>query len=353
MFFPENFPAVLMPELTRFLLEIQKRWQEIKPKTLNQTKEIFLNVLSLKKFSFPGFPPYWWLRFILYRQEKLFLPEFVAFLDKFLIKTKVRSFSGIIPVAVFTKPIGCPFHCVYCPEAKNLPKSYLKEEPAMKRAIREKFDPYFQTRNRLITLALSGHKIDKVEIIIKGGTFSSYSPKYRQKFIKEVFVAANTDIFQILKTGNGEILKNKTLSQAQKINEKARCRIVGINIETRPDTINLQEINFLRKLGVTHVELGVQILDEKILKKLNRHQTIAQVKKATFLLKEAGFKVSYHLMPNLPFSSPQKDLKTCKRIFNPSFSPDHLKIYPTVIAKKSQLALWYKKKIYQPYSLKN
>jgi elongator complex protein 3 len=220
------------------------------------------------------------------------------------------------------------------------------------RAIRENFNPHLQTRNRLISLALSGHNTDKVEIIIKGGTFSFYSQKYRQKFVKEVFDAANSDILKIIKTGKESFSKSKSLTEAQKLNEKAKTRIVGINIETRPDFINPKEIKFLRKLGVTHVELGVQILDDEILNKINRQQTISQVTQATFLLKESGFKVTYHLMPNLPFSSPEKDLKTFKKVFTPPFSPDHLKIYPTVIPKESKLKQLIKNKIYQPYSLK-
>jgi len=347
MFIPQNFPPNLTEDLKKFLLLVEDEWRKTESKNL---KNIFKKVLKRNKFSFKDIPPFWRLRFILLRWEKDFSSEFIK-ATKALIKTKVRSYSGILPVAIFTKPVGCPFHCIYCPENKTLPKSYLKDEPALMRALRENFDPYLQTRNRLISLALSGHNTDKVEIIIKGGTFSFYSQKYRQKFVKQVFDAANSDILKIIKTGNENFPKSKNLTEAQKLNERAKTRIVGINIETRPDSITPQEIKFLRKLGVTHVELGVQILDDEILNKINRQQTVSQVVQATSILKESGFKVTYHLMPNLPFSSPEKDLETFKKVFTPPFSPDHLKIYPTIIPKESKLKQLLKNKIYQPYSL--
>lgn len=351
MFYPENFPKEKEKELIRFLQETERYFLEKKLTQFSDLKKVFLKILKGGKFSFNHPPAFWWLNFIILRHRNLFSPSFLNFLKTNLIKTKTRSFSGIIPVAVFTKPLGCPFHCVYCPENKTLPKSYLKDEPALMRALRYHFDPYLQTRNRLITLALSGHNLAKTEVIIKGGTFSFYSQTYRQNFVKEIFDAANTDIESLLKTGKEKIKKSKTLTQAQKLNEKSKIRIVGINIETRPDFINLSEIRFLRKLGVTHVELGVQILDNKILIKLNRQQTINQVKNATFLLKEAGFKVTYHLMPNLPFSSPQKDFSTFKKVFTAPFQPDHLKIYPTAVLKNSLIYQWFKEKKYKPYNL--
>lgn len=351
MFYPENFPQEKEKDLFNFLKAVEEYWSKEKLASYSDLKKCFHSLLKTPKFPFVSPPPFWWLNFILLRHQKNFSPAFVNFLKAVLIKTKTRSSSGIIPVTVLTKPVGCPFHCVYCPEDQTLPKSYLKNEPASKRASKCNFDPFLQTFNHLISLALSGHKIEKIEIIVKGGTFSFYSQKYRQNFIKEVFTAANTDIFQIIKTEEGNPFQSKTLSQAQKINEKAFSRIVGINIETRPDFINLEEIKFLRKLGVTHVELGVQTLDEEILSKINRQQTLTQVKEATFLLKEAGFKVSYHLMPNLPFSSPKKDWKTFQKVFTPAYSPDHLKIYPTAVLKNTLLYQWFKKKIYHPYSL--
>jgi elongator complex protein 3 len=114
--------------------------------------------------------------------------------------------------------------------------------------------------------------------------------------------------------------------------------------------INQSEILFLRRLGVTHIELGVQILDDKILNIIDRGHSYKSVVKTTKILKDAGFKISYHLMPNLPGSSPQNDWKKLKLIVNSDYCPDHLKIYPTVITKYSQLADWQNQGKYKPYS---
>jgi len=354
MFYPKNFPRHLEKALIQFLLLLESEFKKKKVNNQKQFNRLIYQLMSKKEFSsqFQGqFPSLWWLNFILLRYQKFFSSKFRNKISKFLIKAKIRSLSGIIPLAVFTKGKGCPFHCLYCPNQKNIPKSYFNDEPAVMRAQINNYDPFNQTKSRLTALALSGHPIDKVEIIVKGGTFSSYSQAYRRKFVKGIFDAANLDIIQLLKTGKTKVQPSQTLKQAQKINEKAPSRIVGINIETRPDLINEKEVKFLRKLGVTHVEIGVQALDDSLLKLIQRGHNVAAVKKATFLLKEAGFKITYHLMPNLPGSSPKKDLALLKKVFKKDFSPDHLKIYPTVITRFSQLASWFQKGQYQPYSL--
>ena len=151
---------------------------------------------------------------------------------------------------------------------------------------------------------LSNHPIDKVEIIIKGGTFSFYPKAYRRWFVKRIFDACNVDVITYLKLGKLVNNSSKTLPLAQTKNETAKSRIIGMNIETRPDYINEKEIKFLRTLGVTHVEIGIQILDDEVYKLINRGHKIKDVIDATLLLKNAGFKVGYHLMPNLPRIKP-------------------------------------------------
>jgi elongator complex protein 3 len=255
-----------------------------------------------------------------------------------LLKTKkMRSLSGVAIITIATKPYPCPGNCLYCPTEKAMPKSYLSNEPAIMRAIVNKFDPYKQTFNRIKDLKISGHPTDKLEIIVIGGTWSFLPTKYREWFIKRAFDAANG------KT-------SKTLKQAQALNEKAKNRIIGLTLETRPDFINEKEIAFMRKLGATRVELGIQSLDDKILKINKRGHTIQKSIEAIKLLKEAGFKICYHLMPNLMGSTPQKDLAMFKTIFkNSNFQPDLLKIYPCMVLKESQLYKEYLKKRYKPY----
>lgn len=267
---------------------------------------------------------------------------------------KVRSQSGVAVVAVLTKDFGCPGHCLYCPAEKGMPKSYLSNEPAVMRAIANNFNPYRQVKMRLEGLKNSGHPTDKVELIIIGGTFGSIPDKYRYEFIKKCFKACNDKKTKCqmpnAKTANKK-LKTDNLKTIQRKNEKAKHRIVGITIETRPDYINEKEILKLRELGITRVELGAQSVYNDVLALNKRGHNIEQTILATKLLKDAGFKINYHMMPNLPGSSISRDKKMFQEIFsNENFQPDILKIYPTVVIKNSELYQWWKRGEYKPYS---
>ncbi len=178
--------------------------------------------------------------------------------EKILLKRPVRTLSGIAAIAVLTKPYTCPGQCIYCPTEKNVPKSYLSNEPAVMRAIRCHYDPYKQVQLRLRALEANGHRPNKIELIVIGGTWSVLPRKYKYWFIKECFRAAN----------NSKTLKSLQLQQ--KDNERAKNRIIGIMVETRPDFINKKEIKRLRTLGITAVELGVQSIYNDVLKKNKR-----------------------------------------------------------------------------------
>ena len=259
-------------------------------------------------------------------------------LEEILITKKMRSLSGVTVVAILTKPYPCPHNCVYCPTEKDIPKSYLSNEPAVMRAIICNFDPVKQIKNRLTALEKMGHPTDKIELIIIGGTFSSLPFNYQKSFVKKCF-----------ETCNGK--KSKTLKQAQKLNEKAKHRIIGLSVETRPDYINQKEIKKMRDLGVTKIEIGVQSLSDKILDLNNRGHGVSETIQATKLLKDAGFKINYHLMPNLPGSNLKIDKEMFKRIFkDENFQPDMLKIYPCMVTKGAKIYQWYKKGKYKPYS---
>jgi len=271
-------------------------------------------------------------------------------LEILLIKRKIRSLSGIVNVSVLTKPYPCPGKCIYCPGQKGLPKSYLKKEPAVQRAILTNFDPYLQVQTRLRSLEATGHPTDKIELRIIGGTWSYYPKKYQTWFITRCFAACNTKLDE---TKHKTTRKTKPLKAEQKLNEKAKRRIIGITIETRPDYITKKEIKRLRKLGVTRVELGVQSIYDNVLKLNKRGHKVEATIKATKLLKDAGFKVSYQIMPNLPGSNFKKDIKMFKELFsNPDFQPDFLKIYPLALVRESPLYNWYKKRKFKPYSKK-
>lgn len=271
-------------------------------------------------------------------------------LKKFLQTKPIRTLSGVANIAVMWlgknkngTPFSCPGKCIYCPRGKNAPQSYTGTEPATMRAMRNLFDPYNQVKNRLKQLHIIGHPTDKCELIIMGGTFPALPFEEQMKFVKECFDALNGR-------------KSKNLNEAQKINEKAKNRCIGLTIETRPDYCNKKIINQMLKLGATRVEIGVQTLDEKLLKKIKRGHTTKDVKKAIKLAKDAGLKVCIHLMPGLTGLDKldmKKELDNFKEIFrNEDYRPDELKIYPTLVVPGTKIhELWLNGK-YQPLTIK-
>jgi elongator complex protein 3 len=257
---------------------------------------------------------------------------------------KIRTLSGVSPVAVLTKPYPCPGECIYCPTQKGIPKSYLCDEPAVMRATECGFDARRQVERRLSQYETTGHIPQKVELIVMGGTWSFLPRDYQIQFITDCFSACNNS----KKVQKATL---KALAKEQKLNETAKYRIVGLTLETRPDYINKEEVKFMRWLGCTRVELGVQSVFDEVLSRVKRGHSVAQTVKATQLLKDAGFKICYHLMPNLPDSNIKKDLELFKIVFgNQRFKPDMLKVYPCVVTKQAQLYNWYQKGDYRPYS---
>jgi len=275
-----------------------------------------------------------------------------------LLKTRpVRSLSGIVNVSVLTKDYPCPGKCIYCPKEKGIPKSYLNNEPAVMRAILNKYDPFRQVKMRLLALKKTGHPTDKIELRIIGGTWSFYPKKYQIEFIKKCFEACNNKNEKQKTTTSTRSTqverdeKNKNLNEIQKKNERAKHKIIGLSIETRPDFITEEEIKRLRNLGVTCVELGVQSIYDDVLKLNKRGHKIEATIKATKLLKNAGFKVSYQMMLNLPGSTIMRDIKMFKELFfNNNFKPDFLKIYPCAVLKETPLYKLYLTKKYKPYT---
>ncbi len=293
--------------------------------------------------------------------------------EEILLSRRIRTQSGVAVVAVLTKAYPCPGQCIYCPSEKEMPKSYLSNEPAVMRAIDSHFDPYLQVQSRLRSLELNGHKTDKIELIVMGGTFSYLPKAYQKKFITRCFQACNefspfgkgglkgdsknkprltnpsvnTALARIHPLTNGRSLAEEKLLDEQKKNEKAGHRIIGLTLETRPDYIDEKEVLNFRQLGCTRVELGVQSIFDDVLELNRRGHLTASTIRATKMLKDAGFKLNYHMMPGLPGSTPKRDFEMFRRLFqSPEFQPDMLKIYPTVVLKDSLLyKIWKKQKL--------
>ena len=250
-----------------------------------------------------------------------------------------KTISGITPVAVMLPPRKCKHGaCLYCPDL-NVPQSYTPKSPVVMRAMKLKYDAYEQVRTRINAFKAMHHPTEKIELIIMGGTFLQYPKKFQYDFIKSIYDGLNRR-------------KSKSLEEAQKINETSKQRCVALCIETRPDVCS-RYIKRMREFGCTRVELGVQIIDDKIYKKVKRGHDVKEVIEATKNLKDAGFKIGYHIMPGLPGSNLKKDLKLFKKLFSDEkFKPDQLKIYPCQVIPGSELEEIYWKKKYKPYTTK-
>jgi ELP3 family radical SAM enzyme/protein acetyltransferase len=273
---------------------------------------------------------------------------------------KSRTSSGIVQVTVVTSPgdFSCAFDCYFCPKQEGMPRSYPKEGPSMRRAAAWGFNTVRQIQGRISSYDLMGHPIYgcKSELIVLGGTWSSYSMEYRRKFITECYYAYNT-YYDDKSQPSRPML---SLAEEKEINVTATCRIIGLTIETRPDCITPEEIDSFMEFGITRVQIGIQHTNNKILKKINRQCTIEQCMEGIKLLKDAGFKVLVHLMPNLPDSTPDIDRDMFDMMLtDPRLSFDEVKIYPTIVPTTSDkdinkvdtvLEKWYLDGKYVPYS---
>ncbi len=300
----------------------------------------------------------------------------------------VRTQSGVTPLTVLTKPFPCPGGCVFCPNDVRMPKSYLADEPGAQRAAINHFDPYLQTWNRLATYRAIGHPVGKVEMIILGGTWSSHPEAYQIWFVKRCFDALNdfgagredcgeTDQgnleFHALRPESGrnyneivggylrgqlsgglldsfEQAEWSALERVQRANETARCRSVGLVVETRPDHLSVEEVSRIRRLGCTKVQIGFQSLSDEILAANKRGHDVEATRVAMRLLRAAGFKIHAHWMPNLLGATPEGDIEDFARLFeDPDFRPDELKIYPCSLIESAELMEFHRRGEWKPY----
>ncbi len=277
-----------------------------------------------------------------------------------LIRMKpVRTLSGVSTVTVLTKEYPCPGRCVFCPTEAYMPKSYLADEPGAARAFQNKFDPYNQVQSRLAEYRAVGHPNDKIELLVLGGTWSSYPRAYQEWFIRRCFDAMNEDSlpeeqkdFQLDEPAEKAtgVVNLDRIHAAHKHNESANHRNVGLVIETRPDEISRDELVWLRQLGVTKVQMGAQSLDDRVLNLNLRGHTAADTLRATTLLRAAGFKIVLHWMPNLLGATVDSDREDFARLWQEGYAPDELKIYPTQLLETAELYQYWQKGEYLPYT---
>ena len=275
-------------------------------------------------------------------------------------KKPSRNISGIASITLVMSPtpngqsFSCKHNCYYCPNEpahkdndwQEQPRSYLYNEPAVRRANENGFKAYEQMISRMNRLYGNGHTIDKLEIILEGGTFTEYPVEYLEIYHRDIFYAANT-YFE--RNGKREPL---SIAEEIRINKTAKTHIIGICIETRPDAIDDEWIVRFREWGITRIQLGVQHTFNNILKKVNRGHTIEQAIDAIKMLKDNCFKIAIHLMPDLPLSTPDIDKEMFDYVYN-QIHPDQVKIYPCEVTPWTIIEKWYKSGKFVPYSETN
>ncbi len=241
----------------------------------------------------------------------------------------VRSISGVNVISVMTAPFPCRHGaCIFCPggPAWGTPMSYTGREPASMRAIQNGFDPTLQLRSRIKQLEATGHNAEKIDLIVMGGTFNSTPKAYQDEFMLGIYEALN-----------GE--RSETIEEAKRKNETAKYRCVGLTFETKPDWATKKHIVPMLEYGVTRVELGVQTLREEVLQFVNRGHGLKETVDAFKALRDAGLKITAHMMPGLPGTTPEMDIEDFKKLYtDPRFIPDEMKIYPTQVIENTPLA---------------
>lgn len=291
---------------------------------------------------------------------------------------KGKSHSGIISITVFTsgypeytdrdtgerktQTFSCHWNCAYCPNEPGQPRSYLKGEPGVLRANRQKFVCVDQMHDRMQALFVTGHPIDKLEVLVLGGTIASYPDEYIEEFMRDIYYAAN--VF-----GDAERRIPLSLAEEKAINKTAKCKVIGLTLETRPDTITPEVIRKFRYYGCTRVQLGIQHIDDGVLKTIRRQCSTATTINAIRLLKDCGYKIDGHWMPNLPGSNVKLDdwmlndqlLGVDKKTYmqggtwetwtlrRPDLQVDQWKVYPCTLVPYTDIMEWYKQGTYVPY----
>ena len=336
----ENFNLKKMKVVTDSLNEIIKRYDKGQALTVHFIKKLMQK--HARKHNLGGIPKLVDIVSALPHNYKAKLLP--------ILKTKpVRTASGIAVVAVMCKPHRCPHIattgniCIYCPggpdsDFEYSTQSYTGYEPTSMRAIRARYNPYVQVKDRCEQLKKIGHSVEKVEFIIMGGTFMSLDDKYRDYFIRNLHDALSGNV-------------SEDHYEAVRYSEQSRVKCIGITIETRPDFCLKSHIKDMLSYGCTRLEIGIQSIFEDVAKDTNRGHTVDAVKDCFEVAKDAGYKIVGHMMPNLPNMGVERDLHSFKEYFeNSAFRTDGLKIYPTLVIRGTQLYEMWKKGTYRNYS---
>ncbi|ESS10590.1 MAG: histone acetyltransferase, partial [uncultured archaeon A07HR60] len=274
----------------------------------------------------------------------------------------VRTASGVSPVAIMTSPHTCPHgKCLYCPGGPasefSSAQSYTGHEPAAARGKQNDYDPYGQVTLRLDQLRQIGHPVDKVELILMGGTMTARSHDYQEWFLKRALEAMNdydserdpdpsqTESF----APDPEDVDFRYLEDVIADNETNAIRNIATTFETKPDWCDPEQIDRMLGLGGTKVEVGVQTTYERINREMHRGHGTQASRDANRRLRDAAFKVGFHMMPGQPGMTREMCLEDFRRLFDDSaWRPDYLKIYPTLVVEGTRVYDSWRRDEYDP-----
>lgn len=313
-------------------------------------KQLFIKRLQKTSREF-GFQPKKSILVKVYRSmvEEQKLPNSPMFW-KCIQKKPVRNTSGVNPITLMYSPypngnnFTCRFKCKYCQTHPEYPKSYGPEAPASARGIQNDFEAIAQMNSNLRRLRENGHELDKLELNYEGGTFSEIPKDYIIDFHRDTYYAANVFL-------DDEKRPKQSLNDEMALNQIAKIRIIGMTIETRPDTIDAEQVKLFRALGVTRIQIGVQHTNDDILMKSDRGHTYEQAVDATHLLKTNGFKVVHHYMIALPYSTPEDDIAMLGIVYSSTRGrPHEIKIYPYSVVGYSAFQKEYEEGKFNLYS---
>jgi histone acetyltransferase (RNA polymerase elongator complex component) len=211
---------------------------------------------------------------------------------------KIRHYN----IPIFIPELACPFQCVYCDQRKITGQKHLMQDREIIQNIEAHLES-FKSEGREVQLAFFG------------GTFTGLGIAEQEHYLKLI----------------------QPYIQSQSIQ--------GIRISTRPDYINIENLQLLKTYGVTHIELGAQSLVEEVLKASSRGHSVEDVQRASEMILEEGFVLGLQMMIGLPEDSPERSLQTAQRIVE--FGAHETRIYPTIVIRETNLAQLWKKGKYQ------
>lgn len=209
-------------------------------------------------------------------------------------------------ISIFVPHIGCPNKCSFC-------------------------------NQRYITgVCKAPHESDVIDAVKRAKTSKNYDPETTQiAFFGGSFTAINRNYMVHLLETASSFVKSGDIS--------------GIRISTRPDAIDEEILEILKKYNVTSIELGAQSLNDRVLKMNNRGHTSADVFNASKMIKDAGFELGLQIMTGLYTDTDIKAVHTAEKVIE--IKPDTVRIYPTVVLKNTHLAALYDDKIYTPQTI--